>query len=275
LSAYIQANLKNCPIKSDQLPIMLMIIAPSKTQDFNDSFCAKTTQPLLLQDSELLIEELQKLSVSELGKLMKMSERLALQTYQRINAFETPFTVENARSAIAVFQGDVYSKITVNEYSNEELSYLQDHLCILSGLYGILRPLDLMQVYRLEMGCRLANNRGRNLYEFWGEKITTELNCILASHQKNILVNLASSEYSRVIKKKSLHGSVLQIDFKERKGDIYRTVAIHAKRARGMMVDYAVKNRAQTVTELKDFQEAGYTFRPELSKGDHYCFTRD
>jgi uncharacterized protein len=254
---------------------MLMIIAPSKTQDFNDSFRAETTQPLLLQDSELLVEELQKVSVPDLGKLMKMSERLALQTYQRINAFETPFTGENARSAIAVFQGDVYSKIAINEYRREEIDYLQNHLRILSGLYGILRPLDLMQAYRLEMGCRLANYRGSNLYEFWGEKITTEVNRVLGGHEEPVLVNLASTEYSRVIKKKNLHGSVLQIDFKERKGESYRTVAIHAKRARGMMVNFAVKRRVETVTELKEFQEAAYTFRPELSKRDYYCFTRE
>lgn len=253
---------------------MLMIIAPSKTQDFNDSFSAEATQPLLLRDSVLLIEELQKLSISDLGKLMKISERLALQTYQRIHDFETPFTADNACSAIAVFQGDVYSKITVQGYGNEDISYLQNHLRILSGLYGILRPLDLMQAYRLEMGCRLANSRGRNLYEFWGEKVTTEVNRILADHKEPILVNLASTEYSRVIKKKSLHGSVLQIDFKERKGATYRTVAIHAKRARGMMVDFAVKNRVQRVTELKGFQEADYSFRPELSTEGQYCFAR-
>ena len=254
---------------------MLMIISPSKTQDFNDSTCVEATQPLLLKDSEVLIKELRKISVSELGKLMKMSERLALQTYQRINAFEAPFTVENARSAITVFQGDVYSNITVNEYGNEEIGYMQKHLRILSGLYGILRPLDLMQAYRLEMGCRLVNSRGKNLYEFWGEKITDEVNRILKGQQESVLVNLASAEYSRVIKKKDLRGPILQIDFKERKGDIYRTVAIHAKRARGMMVDFAVKNRVQTVAELKNFQQAGYTFRPELSDEGHYSFMRD
>ncbi len=252
-----------------------MIISPSKTQDFNDSFSISATQPLLLQDSEVLIKELQNLSVSDLAKLMKMSERLALQTYQRINAFETPFTAENACSAIAVFQGDVYSSITINEYGNEEIGYIQEHLRILSGLYGILRPLDLMQAYRLEMGCKLVNNRGKNLYEFWGEKITDELNRSLKDQQQSVLVNLASAEYSRVIKKKNLLGSILQIDFKERKGDSYRTVAIHAKRARGMMVDFAVKNRVQTVRELKSFTQADYMFRPEFSKEDHYCFTRE
>ncbi len=255
---------------------MLLLISPSKTQDLSVSaFLDSATQPSLLQDSALLIQELEKLSVSELGKLMKMSERLAVQTYQRIHDFQTPFTSDNGRPALTVFQGDVYSKIGIDEYGQEEINYAQDHLRILSGLYGILRPLDLMQAYRLEMGCRLANCRGRNLYEFWGEKITIEVNRVLAAYEDPVLVNLASGEYSRVIKKKSLQGSLLQIDFKERKGDSYRTVAIHAKRARGMMVDFAVKNGVQRVTELKDFHEADYCFRPEFSKKDHYCFTRE
>lgn len=255
---------------------MLMIIAPSKTQDFSGSVKRdKTTQPLFLEDSALLIEELQKFSVSGLGKLMKMSERLALQTQQRITDFDTPFTAENGRPALRVFQGDVYSRINTNTYEAADMEYAQNHLRILSGLYGILRPMDLMQSYRLEMGCRLPNSRGKNLYEFWGEKITDGLNQTLAEQKEPILVNLASSEYSRAISKKNLRGAVLQIDFKERKGDIYRTVAIHAKRARGMMVDFTVKNRLENVSELKAFQADGYTFRPELSQKDHYCFTRE
>ena len=127
----------------------------------------------------------------------------------------------------------------------------------------------------MEMGCKLENDRGKNLYEFWGEKITVEVNQILSNHSEPILVDLASAEYSRVIKKKGLKGVLLKIDFKERNGNTYRTVAIHAKRARGMMVDFAVRNRAQRVTELKDFQDAEYCFNPELSSEEHYCFTRD
>ena len=253
---------------------MLMLIAPSKTQDFNDSISAEFTHPVFMQDSELLIEELQKLSVSDLGSLMKMSERLALLTHKRINAFEAPFTPENGRTAITVFQGDVYSEIRSDEFDEDDLDYAQDHLRILSGLYGILRPLDLMQAYRLEMGCRFPNSRGKNLYEFWGDKVTDEVNRIIADRKEPIVVNLASVEYSRVITKKRLQGTVLQIDFKERKGETYRTVAIHAKRARGMMVDFAVKNRVQRVTELKGFQQADYGFRPELSSEELYTFTR-
>lgn len=255
---------------------MLMIIAPSKTQDFSGFVKRdKVTQPLFLEDSEVLIEELRQFSVPGLGKLMKMSERLALQTHKRIIDFETPFTVENARPALKVFQGDVYSRINVNAYEAADIEYAQDHLRILSGLYGILRPMDLMQAYRLEMGCRLANSRGKNLYDFWGEKITDDLNQILDVQKEPILVNLASSEYSRAISKKNLQGAMLQIEFKERKGDSYRTVAIYAKRARGMMVNFAVENRLECVRELKTFQEDGYTFRSELSQKDHYCFTRE
>ncbi len=254
---------------------MLMIISPSKTQNMKGSIPAGFTQPVFLHDSELLIEDLQKYSISDLGILMKMSERLALQTHKRINVFEVPFTPENGRPAITVFQGDVYSAIRSDEYDEDDLDYVQDHLRILSGLYGILRPLDLMQAYRLEMGCRFPNSGGKNLYEFWGERITDELNRIIAVRKEPIVVNLASVEYSRVIKKKRLQGTVLQVDFKERKGESYRTVAIHAKRARGMMVDFAVKNRVQNVSELKEFQQADYSFRPELSSEEQYTFIRE
>ena len=251
-----------------------MIISPSKTQKFTESSQFTTNQPLLLKNSELLITELLKKSVSELASLMKMSERLAVQTHQSIHDFELPFTDENSQPAIEVFKGDVYSRICVDQYGDDEMSYIQDHLRILSGLYGLLRPLDLMQAYRLEMGCRLENDRGKNLYEFWGNRVTDELNTILNAHKEQVLVNLASAEYSRVVKKKNLNATILQVDFKERKGDTYRTVAIHAKRARGMMVDFAVKNRVQEVTELKDFAQDEYSFSSELSSENHYCFTR-
>ncbi len=254
---------------------MLMLIAPSKTQESGHSFPAEPTQPLFLEESALLVEELRKLSVPALGKLMKMSERLAVQTHQRIDAFNMPFTAGNSGPALFTFQGDVYSRIDVTGYGQADLDYVQSHLCILSGLYGILRPMDLMQPYRLEMGCRLANSRGKNLYDFWSIKVTEGVNEILATQQEPIVVNLASAEYMRVINKKELKGSLLQVDFKERKGDGYRTVAIHAKRARGMMVDFAVTEKIETVTALKKFQLSGYVFQAELSSEKQYVFTRE
>ena len=253
---------------------MLMILAPSKTQDFSGPSFSNTTQPALLQESKLLIQELRKFSVEELGQLMKMSERLALQTLQRIKDFQLPFTPDNARPALMAFQGDVYANIDVKGYGQEELEYAQNHLRILSGLYGVLRPLDLMQAYRLELGCRLVNSRGTNLYRFWEEQVTEELNRVLATHQESTVVNLASTEYSKVINTKDLQGCMHQIDFKERKGESYRVVAIHAKRARGRMVNFAVRNRVQTVEGLKSFQEDGYIFRPEFCKENYYLFTR-
>ncbi len=252
-----------------------MIVAPSKTQELGKTLPHPVTEPVFLGDAARLIEELQKMTASDLAGLMKMSERLAIQTAARIASFELPFTTANASCAIAVFQGDVYSRIRLDSYGKEELAYMQGHLRILSGLYGILRPLDLMQQYRLEMGCRLPNSRGKNLYEFWGNRVTEELNHVLAGHGEQIVVNLASAEYSRVIKKKALCGKVLQIEFKERKGDTYRTVAIHAKRARGMMVDFAVRNRLENVRQLQEFRESSYRFRPELSSAECFCFTRD
>ncbi len=253
---------------------MLMIVAPSKTQEFTEMLSGSVSDPALLKDSVLLIHELQKMSVTELGSLMKMSERLADETVKRIASFTLPFTKENAVCAISVFKGDVYSRIRVDCYGEEELLYMQEHLRILSGLYGVLRPLDLMQRYRLEMGCRLSNARGKNLYDFWGNKVTEELNNVLVGQEEAVVVNLASAEYSRVIKKKMLNGSMLEIDFKERKEEGYRTVAIHAKRARGMMVDFAVRNMVENVLQLKEFQDESYQFRKNLSKEDRYCFTR-
>lgn len=254
---------------------MLMLIAPSKTQRMDVESWKDTGSPALLAECETLIRELQKYSVGELGQLMKMSEQLAVQTHKRIHDFQTPFNENNAKPALAVFQGDVYSRIESANYKQKERAYLQAHLRILSGLYGVLRPLDLMQPYRLEMGCKLANSRGKNLYEFWGDKVTDELNRTLNTHREPILVNLASAEYIRVIKKKKLKEQMLQVDFKEQKGDTYKTVAIHAKRARGMMVDYAVKNNVQTVQELKKFQRERYCFRMELSTECQYVFTRN
>ncbi len=254
---------------------MLMLIAPSKTQRVDVASWQDGSSPVLLAESECLIRELLNYSVQELGQLMKMSEKLAVQTRERIHSFQTPFREDNAKSALAVFEGDVYSRIESAAYKEKEIAYLQTHLRILSGLYGVLRPLDLMQPYRLEMGCKLANSRGNNLYEFWGDMVTEELNRTLASHRQPVLVNLASAEYMRVIKKKQVKGQILQVDFKEQKGDSYKTVAIHAKRARGMMVDFAVKNNVQTVQELREFQRERYCFQLELSTEYHYVFTRD
>lgn len=253
---------------------MLMLIAPSKTQQIPAKSWEEATLPVLLSEGEHLIHTLRQFSVDELASLMKMSNALALQTHERISSFQLPFTIGNARQALTVFRGDVYSRIESDSYSNEERTYLQQHLRILSGLYGVLRPLDLMQTYRLEMGCKLINSRGQNLYEFWGDLVTETLNQDLAAHTEPVLVNLASAEYVRVIKKKRLQGELLQIDFKEQKGDSYKTVAIHAKRARGMMVDFAVKNRVQTVVELRAFQREGYHFQDSLSTDKHYVFTR-
>jgi len=253
---------------------MLMLIAPSKTQQIPADSWRKVTLPELLSEGEILIDILKEYSIEELGSLMKMSASLALQTHERIHAFQTPFTLQNARQALAVFQGDVYSRIESERYTEQEQDYLQKHLRILSGLYGVLRPMDLMQTYRLEMGCKLLNSRGKNLYEFWGDLLTDLLNVTLAGHNEAVLVNLASVEYVRGIREKKLQGRILQVDFKEQKGDSYKTVAVHAKRARGMMVDFAVKENAESVKQLQGFRREGYRFRKDISTEMHYVFTR-
>jgi len=254
---------------------MLMIIAPSKSQELISNLHFTSTLPPLLDESQLLMTALKKLSLAKIAKLMKTSPRLTEQTKSKIKTFSQPFNKQNAAPAITVFQGDVYSKIAINDYNDEDNSYLQDHLRIISGLYGVLRPFDLIQSYRLEMAAQLQNCRGKNLYEFWGDRISAELNRNLATQKKPILVNLASNEYSKAVRKKSLKGSILQIDFKEGSDSGYRTVAIHAKRARGMMVDFAVKNKVRTVEALQYFKEASYCFRPDLSTEDRYSFTRE
>lgn len=253
---------------------MLLLIAPSKTQHLSVSSWKRTTLPDLLPEGEILIEILKNYSVEELGRLMKMSVPLAVKTSERIHAFQTPFTLQNAKQALAVFQGDVYSRIESASYTEKQQDYLQQHLRILSGLYGVLRPMDLMQTYRLEMGCKLPSSRGKNLYEFWGNLVTELLNTTLADHKEAVLVNLASVEYIRVIRKKNLQGRVLQIDFKEQQGDKCKTVAIHAKRARGMMVDFAVTENIEQVKDLQGFQREGYRYQKALSTEMHYVFTR-
>ncbi len=253
---------------------MLMLIAPSKTQHSSAASWQVTTNPVLLAEGEILIEILKGYSTEALGSLMKMSDSLALQTQKRIHDFQTPFSPGNAKQALTVFQGDVYSRIESASYTKKEQDYLQKHLRILSGLYGVLRPMDLMQSYRLEMGCKLPTSRGKNLYAFWGDLVTDVLNDSLASHDEAVLVNLASVEYIKVIKKKKLQGRILQVDFKEQKGDSCKTVAIHAKRARGMMVDFAVKENVQVVKELQGFQREGYRFQEAVSTEMHYVFTR-
>ena len=254
---------------------MLITISPSKGQDFDTPApIDASTIPTHLDDSLLLIKEARKVDVAGLRELMAISENIAILNVDRFESFQTPFTLENAKQALYAFKGDVYSGISAVQYSKEDMDYAQDHLRMLSGLYGALRPLDLIQPYRLEMKTKLKNPRGDNLYQFWGERITESLNKTLESHQEKTLINLASNEYFKAVKPKLLKGRLLTINFKEEKEGKVRVIAIFAKRARGMMTDYILRNRIEDSEQIKHFDVAGYQYSEALSDDKQWTFTR-
>ncbi len=254
---------------------MLITLSPSKGQDFETaSLSNKHTKPADLKDSELLIKELRKIKSKKLQEMMAISENIATLNVDRYKTFNTPFTTKNAKQAIFAFKGDVYSGLTLDKFTEDDYAYAQDHLRILSGLYGCLRPMDLIQPYRLEMKTKLENDRGENLYQFWDERITKSLNKELKKQQQPVLVNLASNEYFKSVKPKLLEGRLLNINFKETKEGKTRIVAIFAKRARGMMTDYIIRNRIEKPEDLKKFKLAGYKFNKALSDDKQWTFER-
>lgn len=254
---------------------MLITLSPSKGQDFETPAQSKTyTKPEALKDSELLIGELRKIKQKDIQDLMSVSENIAKLSVDRYKAFKTPFTPKNAKQAIFAFKGDVYSGIDIEKYREADLKYAQNHLRILSGLYGCLRPLDLIQPYRLEMKTKLKNARGDNLYQFWGNSITDQLNRQLEKQKQPVLVNLASNEYFKSVRPRQLKGRLLNINFKETKDGNTRVVAIFAKRARGMMADYILRNRIEKPEDIKKFREGGYRFSKSLSDDRQWTFER-
>jgi cytoplasmic iron level regulating protein YaaA (DUF328/UPF0246 family) len=254
---------------------MIITLSPSKGQDFEaPGMTRKYSRPADVKDSELLIRELRKIKAAELQELMDVSSNIAELNVGRYQSFRTPFTTRNARQAIFAFKGDVYGGIDIGSFTAEDFDYAQDHLRILSGLYGCLRPLDLIQPYRLEMKTKLKNPRGDNLYQFWGDGITGSLNKALAKQQEPVLVNLASNEYFKSVKPKLLKGQLLNINFKETKNGKTRVVAIFAKRARGMMADYILRNRIESPAGIKKFRKDGYRFSKDLSDDRQWTFER-
>ncbi len=255
---------------------MIVTLSPSKGQDFDSPMprVPEVTTPVFLEDSLALIEVLRGLSVSRVQRLMSVSEKIAALNVERYRRFSVPFTPQNARPALFAFKGDVYRGIPVAEYSEADLAFAQAHLRILSGLYGCLRPLDLIQPYRLEMKTKLENPRGPDLYRFWGERITRCLNEALARQKEPTLVNLASNEYFRAVKPKLLEGRLLQINFREVKNGKARTIAVFAKRARGMMADYIVRNRLEEAEGIKKFDREGYRFSAGDSDEKQWTFVR-
>lgn len=254
---------------------MLFLLSPAKSLNFDvDVNSLKSTIPSFLSDSQNLITILKKMSVADIAQLMKISDKLARLNHQRFQEFSTPFTAKNSKPALFVFDGDVYGEMDIKNYTKQELDFAQGHLRILSGLYGVLCPLDLMQAYRLEMGAILENARGKNLYEFWQEKITNYLNEELAKSEDEILLNLASEEYFGAVDSKKIKGRIINIIFKERKNDSYKIIGIFAKKARGLMANFIIKNKIEVAEELKQFKVSGYKFHPKFSDENNWCFCR-
>lgn len=259
---------------------MLIVISPAKSLDFESALPPlSVSQPDFLDQSAILIEILRKKSPAEIAGLMDISEALAELNVTRYAEWNVPFRADNARPALLSFNGDVYGGLAAAQFDTQQMAFAQQHLRILSGLYGLLRPLDLMQAYRLEMGTRLKNPAGKDLYAFWGEAITLALNAQLGALAENgeaaVLVNLASEEYFRAIRQKTLAARVVTPVFEERKGPIYKQISLYAKRARGLMSRYAVTHAIREVERLKAFDQEGYVFAATASDEDRWVFRRD
>jgi len=252
---------------------MKLVISPAKSLDFESALpTQKYNEPQFLNQSEKLNKLLRKKSVKDIGALMKVSDKISQLNFDRFQNWETPFTKDNARPAIYAFNGDVYRGFDAYTLETSKLDQLEDTVRILSGLYGVLKPLDLIQPYRLEMGTKLPVGKHKNLYEFWNKDITTALNKELKDDE--VFVNLASNEYFKAIDTKTLKVPVINIDFKEFKNDTYKIVAIYAKLARGLMARYIVENDCKTIDDLKGFSVDNYGFSEELSTETNLVFTR-
>jgi len=248
---------------------MLILLSPSKKLDKRPPpEGAKPTQPELMDEGKALVNVLKRYSKEQIKNLMGLSPQLAELNYQRYQAFELPLTEKNAHPALFTFKGDVYENMAVESYSEDDLAFAQTHVRVLSGLYGVLRPLDLIHPYRLEMGTKLTTSRGETLYKFWGTRITEALN----NEKPSVIVNLASQEYFKAVSPKALNAPVIHIDFKQIKGGKAKTIGLMAKRARGLMADYVIKNRLTDVEDLRKFNEGGYAFDAAASTNDAFVF---
>lgn len=255
---------------------MLAVISPAKRLDFDTpSPTKKYSLPAYLEESTQLIATLRNKSPVDLSNLMGISCKLADLNYQRYAQWQTPFSTKNAKQAMTAFAGDVYMGLLARTYSERDFSWAQKHVRILSGLHGILKPLDLIQPYRLEMGTELTTTRGANLYDFWGNKVTDELNTALDEQKQPVLINLASKEYFNVLKVDKIRARIITPIFKDLKNGSYKFVSFFAKKARGSMASYLVKNRISTLKALKEFDCGGYYYAKELSSADEWVFLRD
>lgn len=254
---------------------MLLLLSPAKALDFTTPpHIARNTQPAYLKQSDTLIRQLQKLSPSDIAQLMDLSDQLALLNYNRYAEWSLPFTPDNAKQAVLAFDGDVYDGLSAKTLGADDLDFAQQHVRILSGLYGILKPLDLIQPYRLEMGTKFKNEGGKDLYAFWGETLLEAINAELDAMPDPVAINLASEEYFKAAVGRKFKGRLIQPVFEDWKNGKYKIISFYAKKARGLMTRYAVLNRLTDPERLKAFESEGYAFTPEVSDASTWVFRR-
>lgn len=254
---------------------MLILISPAKTLDYQSPLATtRYTQPELLEYSQQLIGVARQLSAPQIGKLMGISDKLADLNATRFHDWHPEFTPKNARQAILAFKGDVYTGLQAETFGEADFDFAQQHLRMLSGLYGVLRPLDLMQPYRLEMGIKLENAKGKDLYQFWGEAITDTLNQALKAQGDDVVINLASDEYFRSVKTKRLQGQIIKPVFLDEKNGQFKVISFYAKKARGLMSRYIIENRLTQPEQLARFDSDGYFFDADASDKGEMVFKR-
>ncbi|MEI7571079.1 MAG: peroxide stress protein YaaA [Alcaligenaceae bacterium] len=254
---------------------MLFVLSPAKKLDYDSALPTQVhTQPLFVKEAAQLIKVLKTQSTAEVAALMDLSDALAQLNVDRYASWKTTFTQKNARQAVLAFNGDVYEGMNAATLKEKDLQWAQDHVAILSGLYGVLRPLDLMQPYRLEMGTKLKNPGGATLYAFWQKTIASYLNERLAKEKNPVVVNLASEEYFKAVDLKALNARIVQCVFQDGKNDVYKVVSFHAKRARGLMARYAIEKRVTKPEDLTKFDTEGYAYVASLSTDDKLVFRR-
>ena len=254
---------------------MLFIISPAKTLDYSSPISIQGQSDIpFLKESKQLMKVLKKYKADDIAKLMNVSSKIAYLNHDRFAQWQVPFIEEESRQALYAFKGEVYNGIDAYSLSQDDTDYAQEHMRMLSGLYGLLRPYDMILPYRLEMGTKLQTEKYKNLYEFWGDKITKNLQKAIDESGTSILVNLASNEYFKAINTKKIKSPIITPIFKEAKGDSYKVIAIFAKKARGLMSRYIIENKIQSPEELKHFDKEGYFFNAELSTDTELTFTR-
>lgn len=254
---------------------MLILLSPAKSLDYETPPTTDThTLPQFAKESAALVDVLRPYSPAQIASLMGLSDALAALNAARFGAWSPKFTAKNSKQAILAFNGDVYEGLDAKSLKQADLDWAQDHLCLLSGLYGILRPLDWMQPYRLEMGTKLPTSRGKDLYAWWGDTLAQYLNKQLALHEDDLILNLASQEYFKSVKRKALKGRVVECVFEDWKGGDWKIISFHAKRARGLMARHAILNRARTTAQLLSFDAQGYAYDQGASAPDRLVFRR-